>query len=141
MASTDASYFQPRYHLACAYKAAVQIYASRVLIGLAEQKHLSKPYFSDFIDCNIIHLTAIDPQDVHLKCLIWPAFVTGAEAQTKAQRTAILKVFGHLWDIWRSQNVHSAVEVLENIWARDSSTGAQSWIEHLYEQGEDWLFL
>lgn len=83
-----------------------------------------------------MHLTAIDPQDAHFKGLVWPPFVTGAEAQTTDQRTAIKAVFGHLCEVWQCQNVNSAVEVLESLWAREFSAGGRrSWIEYLYEKG------
>lgn len=103
MANTDPCNFQPRYHLSCSYKAAIEIYASHVICEPAAQQYLSRPYISGLIDFSIMHLTAIDPQDAHFKGLVWPAFVTGAEAQTTAQRTVIKAVFGHLCEFWQCQ--------------------------------------
>jgi len=139
----ERGYHEQRYHLAYAYKAAVEIYACRVIGGLPSgPRYLSESCISGLVDSAITHLASISPQDAPFKGLIWPAFVTGAEAQTTPQRTAVMEIFGHLWNIWRSRNVKSATEVLGSIWARDSSGSVRrSWINDSYEKGEDWLFI
>ncbi|KAK1140837.1 hypothetical protein N8T08_009834 [Aspergillus melleus] len=88
------------------------------------------------------HLQSMDPAGVHLKGILWPAFVIGAEAQTVSQRAFVTDVFGHLWTLWRCHNVTNALKVLEKIWARRAMDGSsRRWIEYVYEWGEDWMFI
>ncbi|RAK74702.1 uncharacterized protein BO72DRAFT_498918 [Aspergillus fijiensis CBS 313.89] len=76
------------------------------------------------LDSALHHLKSVDPADVHLKELLWPAFVIGPEAQTMSQRAVITDVLESLWTLWRCHNVTNALKVLEKIWARRATEGS-----------------
>ncbi|KAE8138993.1 fungal-specific transcription factor domain-containing protein [Aspergillus pseudotamarii] len=132
-----------RYHVACIYKAAALIYISQVFPHISQQPYSVESHLPDSLDSIIAHFTAVGPGDSHFKGLLWPAFMIGAEARTEHQRSAIMEVLDHLWKFWRAQNVRYALEVLQRIWERQTTTegASQPWIEYLYEQGENWIFV
>jgi Fungal specific transcription factor domain len=133
---------EARHHLACTYKSSIELYANRVIAGFHEPAYLSDSSILSLVNTSMTHLLSINTQDTHFRGLIWPTFVTGAEAQTETQRIAIRSVLDSLWKVWRCQNVRSALEVLEDIWARESlENSPQSWVDHLHEKAEDWLFV
>lgn len=142
IASANPHHMKPRYQLARIWQAAAEIYALQVLHIPSEMCHSHERRISRSLDSIFYNLKAMDPADVHLKGLLWPAFVIGAEAQTKAQREWISEVFGPLWTLWRCHNVTNALKVLEKIWARRATEGPfRPWIEYVYEWGEDWMFI
>jgi hypothetical protein len=137
LAGAETHYIKPRYQLACIWQAAVEIYALQVLPASSNEGRISNS-----LDLSFHHLESLLPADVHLKGIIWPAFVIGAEAQTPSQRALITDVFGRLWTLWRCQNVANALKVLEKIWARRAVEGSFGrWIEYVYEWGDDWMFI
>lgn len=130
-----------RYHLASVYKHSVAIYMSQVLCQLphGQDIHIDTPVS---LDPTILHIESISPEDTHFKGLVWPAFVIGAEARDRSQRMVIVRVFEHLWDIWRCQNVKNASDVLQNLWTRnDESITPVCWIGEIYRSGMDWIFV
>lgn len=130
-----------RYHLASVYKQSVAIYMSQVLSQLPHDQHIPIDTPAA-LDSTILHIESISPEDTHFKGLVWPAFVVGAEAKDLSQRMVIVRVFEHLWDIWRCQNVRNALDVLRKLWARnDESTAPDSWIGEIYRSGMDWIFV
>ncbi|KAF5860062.1 hypothetical protein ETB97_002088 [Aspergillus alliaceus] len=138
------AHITPRYHVACIYKAAALIYMSQVFFHRPQQRHLLESAGVGTLDATIAHFTSINTEDTHFKGILWPAFIIGAEARTEHQRAVIREVFDHLWGFWRAQNVRHALEVLNKIWARQQITpdgASQPWIEYLYEQGENWMFV
>ncbi|KAL5356285.1 fungal-specific transcription factor domain-containing protein [Aspergillus floccosus] len=142
VAGAEVHYMKPRYQLACVWQAAVEIYVLQVLSVPSESDVFSEGRIHNSLDSILHQLKSVDPADVHLKGIIWPAFVIGAEAQTMSQRELITDVFGHLWTLWRCHNVTNALKVLEKIWARRAMEGSsQRWIEYVYEWGEDWMFI
>ncbi|KAE8366727.1 fungal-specific transcription factor domain-containing protein [Aspergillus caelatus] len=142
VAVAETHYMKPRYQLACVWQAAVDIYALQVLPVPFESDVINGGRISNSLDAILHHLKSMDPADVHLKGILWPAFVIGAEAQTMSQRVLITDVFGHLWTLWRCHNVTNALKVLEKIWARRAMEGSsRRWIEYVYEWGEDWMFV
>lgn len=142
VAAVEVHYMKPRYQLACIWQAAVEIYALQALPVPCESDVFNEWRIRNPLDSILHHLKSMDPADVHLKGILWPAFVIGAEAQTMSQRALITDVFGHLWTLWRSHNVTNALKVLEKIWTRRAMEGSsRRWIEYVYEWGEDWMFI
>ncbi|KAE8400322.1 fungal-specific transcription factor domain-containing protein [Aspergillus pseudonomiae] len=142
-ATPNTSYLTVRYHVACIYKAAALIYMSQALSHTSPQYYPIESHMPGSLDSIIGHFTSVGPGDTHFKGLLWPAFIIGAEAQTEHQRSAIMEVFEHLWSFWRAHNVSHALEVLQKIWQRQATPegASQPWIEYLYEQGENWMFV
>lgn len=142
VAGVEVNYMKPRYQLACVWQVAVEIYALQVLPVSFESYVINEGRIRNSLHSILHHLQSIDPADVHLKGIFWPAFVIGAEAQTMSQRVLITDVFEHLWTLWRCGNVMNAFKVLEKIWARRAMEGSsRRWIEYVYEWGEDWMFI
>lgn len=125
-----------RIALASAYKAAVYIYASRVLSKLKlkpnDDSGVSHPQrrrgrttygraadHDAVVDELIYQLSLINPTDQqHFKCLVWPTFIAGAESRYAAQRTFALQRLGALWNAISSVNVRNAAWVLELMWRK-----------------------
>lgn len=129
-----------RIALAAAYKAAVYIYANRVLSKLRPKannthsdhdpppppgrKKTKAAYYGlapdhDAVVDELIHqLSRIDPTDQHFKCLVWPTFIAGAESRRPAQRAFALHRLGALWNAIFSVNVRNAAWVLEIMWRK-----------------------
>ena len=142
VAGAEIHHMKPRYQLACLWQAAVEIYALQALPIPFESDVLNERRTSNSLDSILDHFKSMDPADVHLKGIPWPAFVIAAEAQTMSQRALITDLFGNLWTIWRCHNVTNALKVLEKIWARRAMEGSsRRWIEYVYELGEDWMFI
>ncbi|EFQ35427.1 uncharacterized protein GLRG_10571 [Colletotrichum graminicola M1.001] len=83
---SDSNYHESRAHLAYAYKAAVEVYASQVIGVAPEANYLSRQYLDENVPSAILHMLSIPAQDFHVKSLVWPAFILGAEAQTTELR-------------------------------------------------------
>lgn len=142
VAGAEIHYIKPRYQFACVWQAAIEIYALQVLPVLFEIDLSNERRISISLNSILHHLKSINPTDVHLKGILWPAFVIGAEVQTMSQMVLITDVFGHLWTVWHCYNVTNALKVLEKIWARRAIEGSsRRWIEYVYEWGEDWMFI
>ncbi|OGM50660.1 hypothetical protein ABOM_000780 [Aspergillus bombycis] len=138
----ETHYMKPRYQFASIWQAAVEIYARQVLPIPFESDVFNEGRISNSLSSILDHLKSMDPADVHLKGILWPAFVIGAETQTMSQRVLITGVFGHLWTLWRCHNVTNALKVLEKIWARRAMEGSsRRWIEYIYEWDGDWMFI
>ncbi|RSL74044.1 hypothetical protein CEP51_011667 [Fusarium floridanum] len=63
----DQQHYQSRYHLACAYKAAIEVYASHVIGPPTEEQYLSKSYILDATQRGVAHMLSIPPHDFHIK--------------------------------------------------------------------------
>lgn len=152
-----------RLALARAYKAAVYLYARRVLSRttafasdcalmnfstplLRGRKTVANDLFQN--------LVLIPPEDEHFKCLIWPTFIAGAECTSREQRSTTLRILGLLWYGLYSLNLQSAACVLRVMWnkqdARMQATGSEGeedddegfdWIQELDQSSTDWLFI
>lgn len=115
-----------RIALASAYKAAVYLYASRVLSkpkpnsssSVAHVKYYRSKEHSDAADDLIYQLSLIVPSDSHFKCLIWPTFIAGAESKYAYQRAFSLDRLQALWTGLSSINVRNAAWVLGIMWQR-----------------------
>ncbi|OXV08372.1 hypothetical protein Egran_03864 [Elaphomyces granulatus] len=152
-----------RLALASAYKAAVSLYARRVLSKLTLNTG-SSGSLPDSVDDDalvnelIFHLSLIDPQDEHFKCTIWLTFIAGAESKYAPQRIFTLAKLDALWNAISSVNVQNAAWVLKIMWqgqderkrhvldaARQSCTLEDDndfdWIQELDRSSMDWLFI
>jgi hypothetical protein len=138
---SKADYVMPRYHFARIWRAAVEIYASQVF-NAVEDFDISMQYPTSSLDSIISSIGSMDPSNAHYRGLLWPAFVTGAEAHTPAQKSIIVKSYGHSWTIWRCENVTNALRLLQKIWKlREMGDMPRRWIEYVYESGEAWMFV
>ncbi|KAF5699838.1 acriflavine sensitivity control acr-2 [Fusarium globosum] len=140
----DPQYYESRYHLAHAYKAAVSVYAVQII---AELSSTPSSFFSDafwLIELGISHMSQIQASDFHIKSLVWPAFVLGAGAQELQTREDVRNIMHNIWVSSCCYNVRTALWMLERIWGwgQDGNEGRkQSWLRFIWEQGESWLFL
>ncbi|KAL4931181.1 Zn(II)2Cys6 transcription factor [Aspergillus undulatus] len=116
-----------RVALATIYKAAVYLYATRVLsrprpgettisttIGLP-------PDHAEIAAILIHHLSLIPTSDPHFKCLIWPSFIAGAECRDASQRPFVLEILRTLYFHITSVNVRNAAWVLTMMWRKRDS--------------------
>ncbi|KXH53490.1 hypothetical protein CSAL01_05356 [Colletotrichum salicis] len=139
----DPEHHQSRSHLAHAYKVAVEVYASHIVGPLLDQgQHLYTLYLDVATRSAILHMLSITAQDFHVKSLVWPAFVIGAEIQAADLKIMIREIFRNIWISSCCYNVRNAIEMLERIWARDDAERmAKSWLIYLWELEDSWLFL
>lgn len=138
----EQQYHESRSHLAHAYKAAVEIYASHIIGPLLDQDYLSAPHRPEILRPAIDHMLAISQEDFHIKSLVWPAFVLGAEAQDAELRDLVRTVFHRIWISSCCYNAKNAVEVLDNIWARDfNMSSGKSWLDYVWQLEDSWLFV
>ncbi|KAJ5085250.1 hypothetical protein N7532_010021 [Penicillium argentinense] len=89
VSSENPCLMKSRYHLASVYKEAVSIYLSQIMHGTIEDS-LSETLIGGPVTSALLHIQSIDQDDEHFKCLIWPAFVIGAEARNESQRATIV---------------------------------------------------
>ncbi|TDZ73302.1 Acriflavine sensitivity control protein acr-2 [Colletotrichum trifolii] len=129
---------ESRSHLAHAYKAAVEIYTSHIIGASPGQHYLSQPFIDAAIRPAILHMLAIWPQDFHIKSLVWPAFVIGAQSDSQELRQMIRDVFQRIWVSSCCYNSKNAVGILEAIWAQSSH---EPWLEFVWQLEENWLFV
>lgn len=135
-----------RTSLACAYKSAVFIYATRVLCPESPAQHPAVP-IAQLATQVIADLCTIPTHDPLFKCIVWPTFISGAETWDPAQRDIVRGLLRDLWLELRSENIANAAGVLEGIWdragAEEGEEGAKGgrWTDHLAREGVDWLFL
>ncbi|TEA14454.1 Acriflavine sensitivity control protein acr-2 [Colletotrichum sidae] len=134
----DRQHHESRSHLAHAYKAAVEIYTSHIIGASPGQHYLSQPFIDAAIRPAILHMLAISPEDFHIKSLVWPAFVTGAQSDSRELRQMVREVFQRIWVSSCCYNSKNAVGILEAIWARSSH---EPWLEFVWQLEENWLFV
>ncbi|OKL60434.1 hypothetical protein UA08_03998 [Talaromyces atroroseus] len=153
-----------RIALARAYKAAVYLYARRVV---SKMTPTTTTFSSDRIttstgttgplrDRRIVenellqNLSFISPDDEHFKCLIWPTFIAGAESTSIEQRMTTLRLLGSLWNGFYSFNLQSAASVLKVMWdkqderQRNRQAGGTFLLSDIdesidVEEGFDWI--
>lgn len=84
----------------------------------------------------------IPSHDFHIKSLVWPAFVLGAETHCADLRKAVQEIFQQIWISSCCYNVRTAAEMLHVIWTRNHCENAdKTWLDYIWEQDESWLFL
>ncbi|KAL0778569.1 hypothetical protein CaCOL14_004827 [Colletotrichum acutatum] len=139
----DPEHYESRSHLAHAYKAAVEVYASHIVGQLLDRgQNLSDLYLEGVTRSAILHMLSISAQDFHVKSLVWPAFVIGAEIQAADLKIMVREIFRNIWVSSCCYNVRNAIEMLERIWARDDDEKmARSWLNYLWSLEDSWLFL
>ncbi|PYH93637.1 C6 finger domain protein Acr-2 [Aspergillus ellipticus CBS 707.79] len=113
-----------RTALATVFKAAVYLYASRVLSrprtgAVTIPNHFGLPFDHAAVADLILHQIALIPiADPHFKCLIWPTFIAGAECADPAQRPFLLDKLRALYYDITSVNVRNAAWVLSVMWRK-----------------------
>jgi hypothetical protein len=157
-----------RLALARAYKAAVYLYARRVLsrttafasdCALTDFSHSPLQPRKTVENELIQNLLLIPPEDEHFKCLIWPTFIAGAECTSHEQRSITLRLLGLLWNGFYSLNLQNAACVLKVMWDKqderlqatdvhqeeedddDDDDEGFDWIQELDQSSTDWLFI
>ncbi|KAF5718687.1 acriflavine sensitivity control acr-2 [Fusarium mundagurra] len=139
----DAQHYESRYHLAHAYKAAVSIYAFHTIEEILDRQSPCWLEALSLTELGISHMSQIPATDFHIKSLVWPAFVLGAEAQDSRTRENVNNIMHNIWVSSCCYNVKTAISMLERIWewGQGSNEGRQSWLRFIWEQDESWLFL
>ncbi|RKK38748.1 hypothetical protein BFJ66_g12335 [Fusarium oxysporum f. sp. cepae] len=139
----DPQHHESRHHLAHAYKAAVSIYAYHAIRETLGQPPLPELDISRISKLGILHMSQIPASDFHIKSLVWPAFVLGAEAQDLRTREEVKNIMHNIWVSSCCYNVKTAAGMLGRIWERgqDDSKDKYSWLRFIWEQDESWLFL
>ncbi|GFF28502.1 acriflavine sensitivity control protein acr-2 [Aspergillus udagawae] len=114
-----------RIALATVYKAAVYLYASRVLSRPRSERNstittsFSLPPDHGAVTNILINQIALIPvADPHFKCLIWPTFIAGAECRDPAHRPFLLEKLRALYYDITSVNVRNAAWVLSLMWRK-----------------------
>lgn len=156
----------PRITLATIYKAAVYLYASRVLsrphsvpsaqestAGATETARFTlPPDHNSTVDALVHQLSLFPREDPHLKSLFWPTFIAGAESTDPSHRPVILHLLSILFYIITAVNVRNAAWVLSLMWRkqdlkREDAAGLNQddndfdWIRELDDTRIDWLFI
>jgi hypothetical protein len=138
----DPQHYQSRYHLAHAYKAAIGIYASHVIKQTSAHPFLYGPHILDLTKLGVSHMLQIPANDFHIKSLVWPAFIIGAETQDIDLRQKVQMIVEQIWVSSCCYNVRTAAEMLGVIWGRGQDDRAdRTWLQYVWEQDESWLFL
>jgi hypothetical protein len=144
-----------RVALACAYKAAVYLYARRVVSvfgGGFDRENCPEVWKDrDTVEKELVHnISLIRPDDEHFKCTIWPTFIAGAESTHREQRVFTLQHLYMLWNDFCSVNLHNAACVLKMMWQKQDERsqsessldkGEFDWIQELDQSRTDWLFI
>ncbi|KAL2793640.1 fungal-specific transcription factor domain-containing protein [Aspergillus keveii] len=113
-----------RIALATSYKAAVYLYATRVLSrtrpgATTVSTNFGLPSDHAEVAALLIHqFTLIPSTDPHFKCLIWPSFIAGAECRDPAQRPFLLQTLRTLYFHITSVNVRNSAWVLTMMWRK-----------------------
>ncbi|OBR13124.1 C6 finger domain protein [Colletotrichum higginsianum IMI 349063] len=143
MCFSDSHYHEPRSHLAHAYRSAVEVYAFHIIGTIPGENITPRLYLDEVVRSAIIHMLSIPAEDFHVKSLVWPAFIIGAEAQPTELKNMVRAIFRNIWVSSCCYNVRNAIEILEKIWARDVRDGTpmKSWLEYVWELEDSWLFL
>lgn len=136
--SSRMEHYESRLHLASAYKAAVEIYAAHVL----GTYHPSTSWMTHLVQRAVVHVVSIPSNDFHIKSLVWPAFIIGAETEAGELRDMLRRVFQQIWVVSCCRNARNAGDVLEILWNRTLEERVRrTWLEYMYEEGGDWLFV
>ncbi|KAL2818837.1 fungal-specific transcription factor domain-containing protein [Aspergillus granulosus] len=113
-----------RVALATSYKAAVYLYATRVLSrprpgATCVSTNFGLPPDHAEVAALLIHqFTLIPSTDPHFKCLIWPSFIAGAECRDPAKRPFLLQTLRSLYFHITSVNVRNSAWVLTMMWRK-----------------------
>ncbi|KAL1955740.1 hypothetical protein VTO42DRAFT_8138 [Malbranchea cinnamomea] len=129
--------FTSLYHLACAYKVAITLYAIRVL--LHPSPHESRTTFPSPVTSLLAHLCQIRISSEIFKCTLWPIFIAGSECRDPEQQELIQNLLENLWGECLSVNIKLAGRALKVIWSRREDEG--DWIQFLDRSNFSWLFI
>lgn len=134
------------------WKLAAQLYAMRIMHSYGFDCS-SNPMTAteDLIDGLIAQYECLMHEDLLIKCLIWPAFIAGAESTNVRQRDWALKILEKVWALTLCANAKYATSVLRSLWemqdsaAHKASAGGNGtmywdWIFELASKDDRWLF-
>lgn len=130
--------FEATYRLASAFKIAVTLYATRVLL------HPSPIYhpFTEQVGALLTHLSFIAPASELFKSILWPTFIAGTECRIPQQQAYIRDRLETLWRDCFTVNIKAASKVLDAIWTRENeSDGEGDWIDFFDRSDANWLFI
>lgn len=125
---------QKLYTLAQSYKIGSLIYGRRVFDALAN-KTTSR---DDLVRELIGTIDALKADEALFKCMLWPMFVAGLEAQEKTQRDFVIGSLDKFWFETKCVNVVNAGNILRKFWKQNCQT---SWIFNIGQLERDWLLI
>ncbi|KAK2732982.1 C6 finger domain-containing protein [Colletotrichum kahawae] len=131
----EPNYVSQRESLAHAYKCAIEIYGRRALAG----QHATE--LSHIAHAAVQSLRCISPRDCHFKGCQWPAFVAGAEARDPSDQMAVEQILLDMHKLVRTRNVEQAIHMLERVWHQSELPNPKTWIEYVYDTGEELLLV
>jgi len=126
---------QKLYTLAQAYKIGSLIYGRRVMDALVANNATAQ----DGLVCELIGIIdALKTDEALFKCILWPMFVAGLEAQEQTQRDFVIGCLEKFWFETKCVNVVNAGNILKKFWQQDCQT---PWIFNIGQLGRDWLLI
>ncbi|KAI1052817.1 hypothetical protein LB506_010103, partial [Fusarium annulatum] len=138
----DPQHHESRHHLAHAYKAAVSVYAYHIITETLGQPPFPELDVSRITDLGIFHMSQIPASNFHIKSLVWPAFVLGAEARDLHIRNKVSKILRDIWISSCCYNVKTASNILGLIWEQgEINISNMSWLRYIWTRNKYYLFL
>ncbi|ODH27825.1 hypothetical protein ACO22_04103 [Paracoccidioides brasiliensis] len=133
----DNSSTEALFHVASAYKIAITLYATRILLHPSADEC---PFLPEQVTEVLNHLSHIQPSSELFKSLLWPTFIAGAECRCPEQRAWIRDFLDQMWRGFWTVNIRGALRVLDAIWGRESQEDGD-WAEYFDRSGVNWLFI
>ena len=136
----------PLYHLASAYKLAVTLYATRVLLHFSSTPQTTPFSFPSRVSSILYHLSYLYhlPRSSEIfKSTLWLIFIAGTECRDPEEQEVIQRLIKQLWDECLTVNIQAAGRALEAIWAKAREEDGQelNWIQFLDSGNFSWLFI
>ncbi|PGH35814.1 hypothetical protein GX50_01398 [[Emmonsia] crescens] len=125
------------YHLASAYKIAITLYATRILLHPSPDECT---FFAEQVTKVLTHISLIPRTSELFKSILWPTFIAGAECRCPEQRTWIRDRLDQMWRLCWTVNIREAIRALDAIWRREDQHDGD-WVEYFDRSGVNWLFI
>jgi hypothetical protein len=134
------------------WKLAAEMYAIRIMHSYGYYYSAEpKSIMHGLINNLITQYEFLMHEDTLMKCLIWPAFIAGAESTHVKHREWVMKMLEKVWRLTLCANAKYAMSVLRSLWVtRDSGmydssvpgdgTRSWDWISELAAKDDRWLF-
>jgi hypothetical protein len=145
---SPSSDLQERTHVACAHKAAVIIYLSRLLLSICTG---TKPTcdFESLVAKIVNNLSMIAKEGSLYTATTWPAFIAGAETNSNSHQQFVMSRLEHLWELEPWGLYRKAAEILQTIWNAKKCISATDgeqirhgdWVQYLRANSIAWLIL
>ncbi|PGH03703.1 hypothetical protein AJ79_07285 [Helicocarpus griseus UAMH5409] len=133
----DTAFPDAPYHLASAYKIAITLYATRILLHPSPEE---SPSFAEQVTSVLTHISHISPTCELFKSILWPTFIAGTECRCPQQRVWIRDRLEQQWRGFWTVNIRAASRVLDAIWSREDQYGGD-WVEYIDRSDVNWLFI